>query len=177
MSINSASPKTATHDGMGNIVYADGTAFRTWAPFASVAFYDHRDQDNYAPSSSAPLASEGNGYWSTDVQGIRPDQLYRFRITNKDSGEVMTKIDPYVTQVTNSVGKGVVREREFPWTDDQFQMPDFNSLVIYEMHLGTFDDDPGHRPGTLARATARLPHLQDLGINCPACDAAQRVCL
>lgn len=169
MPTDSHSAKISAQEGMGNIVYADGTAFRTWAPFASeveVAFYDHRDQDNYAPSSSAALASEGNGYWSTDVPGIMPDQLYRFRITNRDSGEVLSKIDPYVTQVTNSVGKGIVRERDFPWTDAQFQMPDFNALVIYEMHLGTFDDDPGDRPGTLGRAAARLPHLQELGINC-----------
>ncbi|MCI5224193.1 MAG: hypothetical protein D3924_16365, partial [Candidatus Electrothrix sp. AR4] len=63
-------------------------------------------------------------------------------------------------------GKGIVRETEFLWSDDQFRMPDFNSLVIYELHLGTFDDDPGDRPGNLGRAAARLTHLQELGINC-----------
>lgn len=45
-------------------------------------------------------------------------------------------------------------------------MPDYNSLVIYELHLGTFDDDPGDPPGDLARATSRLDHLLELGINC-----------
>ncbi|RWX44024.1 1,4-alpha-glucan branching enzyme [Candidatus Electrothrix aarhusensis] len=162
-------PEVSIHTGMGNIVYGDGTAFRTWAPFASkveLILYDSHYQNNNEPSSAVPLAMEGNGYWSVDVQGLQSGQLYRFRITNRESNEILTKIDPYVTQVTNSVGKGIIREREFPWKDEHFQMPDFNSLVIYEMHLGTFADDPGDRPGNLSRAATRLPHLQELGINC-----------
>lgn len=68
--------------------------------------------------------------------------------------------------MTQSNGKGIVIEADFPWTDTEFRMPDYNALVIYELHLGTFDDDPGDRPGTLARATSRLDHLSELGINC-----------
>ena len=159
----------SNHAGMGSMVYQDGTAFRTWAPFASkveAIFYNRPDEDHKHPVAAVLLASEGNGYWSVDVSGVRPGQLYRFRITNRDNGWVLTKIDPYARQVTNSVGKSIVTKQDFPWTDAQFQMPDFNALVIYELHLSTFDDDPGDRPGNLARAARRLPHLQELGINC-----------
>lgn len=45
-------------------------------------------------------------------------------------------------------------------------MPDYNSLLIYELHLGTFNDIKGGDPGTLARAALRLEHLNELGINC-----------
>ena len=169
MVIGLASSQVSNHVGMGNIVFPGGTAFRVWAPFASqvqVAFYNDSNQDNNSPFRFVRLASENNGYWSTDVPGISPDQLYRYQITNRDTGAVLFKIDPYATQVTSSVGKGIVRELEFPWTDDDFRMPDYNSLLIYELHLGTFDDDPGDRPGTLARATSRLDHLLELGINC-----------
>lgn len=162
-------PQVSVHQGMGSIVFTGGTAFRVWAPFASqvqVAFYDSSSDSSSSPSRLVMLASENNGYWSTDVAGILPDQLYRYQITNRASGAILYKIDPYAKQVTNSVGKGIVRESDFPWTDANFRMPDYNSLVIYELHLGTFDDDPGNRPGNLARASLRLDHLRDLGINC-----------
>ncbi len=163
------SSQVSTHQGMGSVVFAGGTAFRVWAPYASqvqVAFYDTSNQNNDSASRLVSLASENNGYWSTDVLRVLPDQLYRYQITNRDTSATFTKIDPYAKQVTNSVGKGIVRESGFPWTDADFRMPDYNSLIIYELHLGTFDDDPGGSPGNLARATVRLDHLSELGINC-----------
>lgn len=170
MTTGIASAQVSAHQGMGSILFVGGAAFRVWAPFASlveVAFYNTPDESNTTPSRLVRLASESNGYWSTDVAGILPSQLYRYKITNRDSGAQLYKIDPYAKEVTNSIGKGIVRESDFPWTDANFRMPDYNSLVIYELHLGTFDDDSGDdKPGTLARATLRLEHLKDLGINC-----------
>jgi 1,4-alpha-glucan branching enzyme len=167
--VEPAAATPSQHTGMGAIPFAGGTAFRAWAPFASaiaVALYDRADQPVDGPSSLAWMAHEENGYWSVDLPGIGHDQLYRFQITNRDTGHVDTRIDPYARQVTNSVGLAIVREPEFPWTDEGFRMPDYNSLVIYELHLGTFDDDPGDRPGTLGRAANRLGQLAELGINC-----------
>ncbi len=167
--IQPAAAKASARPGMGSMPFAEGTTFRVWAPFAgamAVAFYDREDQVRGAPTSLAWMAAEENGYWSIDVPAIAPNQLYRFQVTNRDSGSVFTRIDPCARQVTNSAGLSIVCSRDFPWTDDGFRMPDFNSLVIYELHLGTFDDDPGNRPGTLQRATLRLEHLADLGINC-----------
>jgi 1,4-alpha-glucan branching enzyme len=162
-------PQVSNQSGMGNIVYTGGTAFRVWAPFAKqvqVAFYDDQNQANTSHSQLVDLTSEKNGYWSTDVADILPNQLYRYRITNRDTEAILYKIDPYAKQITNSVGKAIVCESDFPWTDTDFQMPDYNSLVIYELHLGTFDDDPEGTPGNLAGAALRLDHLSELGINC-----------
>lgn len=161
--------QVSTHGGMGSIVFPGGTAFRVWAPFAAeikVAFYDSQAQDNSSPSRLVSLASENNGYWSTDVSGIVADQLYLYEITNPNIANVFYKIDPYAKEITNPNndpnGKGVVRESDFSWTDDSFVMPDYNSLIIYELHLGTFDGTSGN----LAGAVSRLPHLSELGINC-----------
>lgn len=44
-------------------------------------------------------------------------------------------------------------------------MPPWNELVIYEMHVGTFNDAPGTGPGTFDEITPKLPYLADLGIN------------
>ena len=44
-------------------------------------------------------------------------------------------------------------------------MPTWNELVIYEMHVGTFNDDIDPGLGTFQSIKARLPELQALGIN------------
>jgi 1,4-alpha-glucan branching enzyme len=58
-----------------------------------------------------------------------------------------------------------VHDPEFAWADDTFESPGVHELVIYEMHVGTFHDDPGGPPGTFARAIEKLPYLKALGIN------------
>jgi len=44
-------------------------------------------------------------------------------------------------------------------------MPPRNELVIYEMHVGSFNDSPGAGPGTFDEIVPKLGYLQDLGIN------------
>ena len=40
-----------------------------------------------------------------------------------------------------------------------------NQLVIYEFHVGTFNEDNPFRPGRFIAITARLEHLKRLGAN------------
>lgn len=46
-----------------------------------------------------------------------------------------------------------------------YSTPAWNDMVIYEMHIGTFNDSPGGHPGTFATAISRLDQVHDLGIN------------
>lgn len=46
-----------------------------------------------------------------------------------------------------------------------FSTPPWNETVIYEMHIGTFNDTAGGLPGTFATAVTRLDQLQALGVN------------
>ena len=46
-----------------------------------------------------------------------------------------------------------------------FSTPPWNETVIYEMHIGTFNDAPGGTPGTFATAISRLDQIRDLGVN------------
>jgi len=42
--------------------------------------------------------------------------------------------------VTSSAGNGVIYDpKTFDWGDDKFKMATGNELVIYEMHIGTFN--------------------------------------
>jgi 1,4-alpha-glucan branching enzyme len=146
---------------MGAVPYPGGTAFRVWAPHAqSVAV---AGSFNGWSTNAHPLASEGNGYWSCEVPGASPGNPYKFVLVS--GGVTRWKIDPYARMVTHSTGDGIIYDPSFDWGDDGFRMPPANELVIYEMHIGTFNDVPGGGPGNLRGIIERLPYLRDLGIN------------
>lgn len=46
-----------------------------------------------------------------------------------------------------------------------FTTPAWNQMVIYEMHIGTFNDAAGGSPGNFNSAIGRLDQIQALGIN------------
>ena len=152
-------PTPSTHRGMGARPFSDGTAFRVWAPFASHVFVIGTF-NNWAEDAH-PLASEDNGYWSTDVCEAKAGDTYKYLIRN--GSETLRRIDPYAKEVTHSAGSGIIVDSEFDWGDSSFQMPAWNKLIIYEMHIGTFNDVPGGPPGNLDTAIEKLPHISELG--------------
>ena len=151
----------SSRPGMGAIPYDGGTAFRVWAPHAQRVAV--AGTFNGWSAEASPLASEGSGYWSADVPGAAPGAEYKYVLTS--GGQALWRLDPYAREVTGSAGNGVVYRSEFDWGDERFAMPPWNELVIYELHVGTFNDTPGGQPGDLAGAIARLPYLRELGIN------------
>jgi 1,4-alpha-glucan branching enzyme len=112
---------------------------------------------------AAQLGSEGNGYWSTDVPGARAGQQYKYVVRASDSGR--WRNDPYAREVTHSAGNSIVYADGFDWGPSAFGMPPWDELVVYELHVGTFNDEPGSGPGGFRSVEARLDYLRDLGIN------------
>lgn len=148
--------------GMGTMLYPGGAAFRVWAPFASSVGV--AGTFNAWSTTANPLANEGNGYWSADLPGVNIGDQYQFVLVNGDQPLIWHK-NPYASQVSNSSGNAIVHDPNFDWTGDNFQMPPWNELVIYEMHVGTFNEAPGTGPGTFEEIIPKLPYLADLGIN------------
>lgn len=153
--------KPAIHPGMGATPFEGGTAFRVWAPNADSVHV--AGQFNSWSSSNAELASEGNGFWSLDHRHANPGQQYKYVIRN--GSQVIWNTDPREEQITNSVGNSVIFNPQFNWTDGGFNMPPWNELVIYELHIGTLNDQPGGSPGTFDTAIQRLDHIQSIGAN------------
>ena len=148
-------------DGMGAIVGDGGVAFRVWAPHASAVsvFGDFDEWRNDAH----PLEDEGNGYWYTLVPEAAPGQEYQFWITNGENS--FARIDPYAREVTNSVGNGVIRDHAgYDWEGDSAHCPPHNTLVIYEMHVGSFNQGDAE-VGRFDDVVARLDYLKELGVN------------
>lgn len=142
--------------GTGAVPYDTGTTFRLWAPHASSV--NVAGTFNGWSTGSKPLASEGGGFWSVDVAGAGLYDEYRYVIDGS-----LWKTDPRAQDVVNSVGNGIIVDSEFDWAP--FDRPAWNEMVIYEMHIGTFNDIAGGSPGTWQTAILKLDHIQSLGVN------------
>ncbi|MCX5700446.1 MAG: alpha-amylase family glycosyl hydrolase [Candidatus Omnitrophica bacterium] len=150
------------HPGMGAILGAKGVTFRVWVPHAEQVYVTGTFND--WSKTSTPLVKEDNGYWSVDVTKAKVGDEYRYLIHGPK--EPLTRIDPYARKVTSSIGNGVIYDpKVFDWGKSNFRMATGNELVIYEMHIGTFNVKEEGRPGTFDSAIEKLPYLQKLGIN------------
>ena len=158
-----APPAAPVRDGFGALPHPGGTTFRVWAPAAS-AVAVMGTFNNWDPAAT-PLQAEDDGNWAADVPAARPGDEYKF-VLQTPSGE-LSRNDPYARAMTNSSGNSVVFDaHDFDWEGDTFQMPAWNDLVIYELHVGTFNVPEAGKPGTFLDVIARLDYLRDLGINC-----------
>ncbi|MFW6120995.1 MAG: alpha-amylase family glycosyl hydrolase [Petrotogales bacterium] len=146
---------------MGAIPHESGTFFRVWAPNAdrvSVAGDFNKWQEDVNP-----LEKEENGVWSTDVDNAKPGEEYKFIIFKGDRS--FMKNDPYARWLTGSTGNSIIYDTNFNWGDFEFSAPKWNEMVIYEMHIGTFNKENREKPGTFKTAIKKLKYLNELGIN------------
>lgn len=149
---------------MGAIPHEGGVAFRVWAPHADsvsvVGSFNEWEQD------ADPLTQEEGGYWYGDVDSAEVGDEYKFRIGNGD--QTFLRIDPYAREVSNSVGNAIVVESSFDWDGDNFELPPWNELVVYEMHVGTFGrgrGENGDQASDFDEIEKHFDHLQKLGVN------------
>lgn len=149
---------------MGAIPGHGGTAFRVWAPHAQAVFVTGTFDDWATDKTALQRDDDGaSDTWSADVPGAAPGDEYRFTIRTLDGD--LSRMDPYARHVTNSVGNSIIYDTtSFDWGDDEFRMPAWDDLVIYEMHVGTFAASSDLR-GSFDSARRRLDYLQRLGVS------------
>ncbi|MBD2759946.1 alpha amylase C-terminal domain-containing protein [Yimella sp. cx-573] len=147
------------HAGMGAIPFEGGVAFRVWAPHAdSVAVVG--DFNNWDAGATA-MERGDNGYWYAETSA-KLGQEYKYELKNGD--QTFQRIDPYARQVTNSVGNGIIYDHgQFDWGNDQPGLHSLDDLVIYELHVGSFNAEQGR--GSFESVAARLDYLKSLGVN------------
>ena len=148
--------------GMGATTHRNGVFFRVWAPNATSVsvvgtFNEWKEDINL-------LEHEENGYWRGNVLQAKIGDEYKFYL-HTPSGKLQRN-DPYAKQMTNSIGNSIVYDSDgFDWGDDSFNMPTWNNIVIYELHVGTFNVKEVGKPGDFYGAIEKLDYLKDLGIN------------
>ena len=124
--------------------------FRVWAPFASQVELD-------LGGELVSMTASGGGWWSVEVPSARSGTEYGYRLDGDGPFP-----DPRSSWQPDGVHgpSRVVDHDAFPWTDDGWRGAHLPSLVIYELHIGTFTSE-----GTFDAAIQRLDHLVELGVN------------
>lgn len=131
-----------------------GTDFRVWAPDADrvqlvlISPAGTREQVSMLPDDS--------GYYSLKVSRAKPGMHYGFIL-----GDENTYPDPasrFQPDGLNGLSR-IEDPRTFQWTDEKWPGPDSDTLVLYEMHIGTFTPE-----GTFKAAAKEFEKLASLGV-------------
>jgi 1,4-alpha-glucan branching enzyme len=160
--------------GMGAVLEDGGCTFRVWAPFADrvwvVGSFTKPVWTERIALARDAASGAGQAFWSVWIRGVADRHEYKFVIVRGD--RELWKVDPYCRDATGRIdpqgrardNNGIVDDPVFDWGDRVFAMPSWNDLVIYEMHIGTFNNEAG-ASGTFEEAVNRLDHLVELGVN------------
>jgi glycogen operon protein len=183
---------------LGATVTEGGTNFSLYSRSATgveLLLFDRDDDPTPARVVRIdPYSDRTYQYWHVFVPGIRPSQLYGFRVDGPpdalhglrfDSSKVL--LDPYGRSVAVPTGYDrqaairpgdnaatamksvVVDPGDYDWEGDLPLRHPSARTVIYEMHLRGFTRHPSSGVGEKTRGTyaglvERIPYLQDLGI-------------
>ncbi|MEH2240868.1 malto-oligosyltrehalose trehalohydrolase [Nostoc sp.] len=103
-----------------------------------------------------PLKPKSDGYWHTKVNDVYPGTLYRYVLNGQD-----TFADPASQYQPEGVhGPSQIVDQHFEWTDETWAGIPVESMIFYEVHVGTFTPE-----GSFTAIIPRLPELRELGIN------------
>jgi len=133
---------------VGAEITNDGVDFRVWAP-------DHRAVSIVIDDDEHPMQPEAGGYFRGVVNDARAGTRYRFRIEDETYPDPASRFQP-----DGPHGDSEVIVPTYEWQHAAWPGVDRHSLVIYEMHIGTFTPQ-----GTWRSAIEHLGELRDTGIN------------
>ena len=146
---------------LGATLFDGGAHFRVWAPNAQQVSVT----GDFGTQALSPL---GDGTFVGSVAGAMPLQHYAFQI--QSGSTTVTRSDPRATLIGADPGRTEPPSELFDptslsWSDAGFVAPPINQMVIYELHIATFENDGGNGGGTYTSAETGLPALKALGIN------------
>ena len=150
----------SSRGGMGAVPYADsngtGVTFRTWAPIASSV--NVRGSFN-GWGTTAMTKDASGGTWSVDVPRAKAGDEYKFDLNGS------WRKDPRSKRVVNSAANSLVYDpNAFDWGGAATYVPYHNDLVIYQMHVGSYNAEDW-LPSTFDECAQKIDYLKSLGIS------------
>src|SRR5262245_36648357 len=104
--------------------------FSVWAPRAQkveVHLVDKKER-------FAPLSPNDRGYHEGLVEGVKPGDLYFFRLDgDKERPDPASRLQPQGVH-----GPSQVCDTSFRWGDERWRGLPLSQYVTYELHVGTF---------------------------------------
>jgi 1,4-alpha-glucan branching enzyme len=156
---------------MGATLTDSGVTFRLWAPEAVAVSV----RGTFNQWTDDALVRAADGTWSAFVPGVTSADQYKFFVTG--TGSAGYKRDPYARSLTRipafpNCNCEIVAPKSFPWHDAGFEPPRFNSIVLYQLHVGAYystdaanKDRRKNQPGRFLDVLFRVEYLAALGVN------------
>lgn len=126
--------------------------FSVWAPEAKSLQVEISGPEK----QSLPMKKEEGGYWQAEADALQPGSLYKYRL----NGEQLLPDPASRYQPDGPHGPSQVISPEYGWEADSWKGIEPDSLIIYELHVGTFSE-----AGTFQGVEEKLDYLLELGIN------------
>jgi 1,4-alpha-glucan branching enzyme len=155
---------TLSHAPYGaTLTEGGGAVFRVWSPNRTLCH----------------VRGEFNG-WGTSNPMNRVGEDFIVRVPAAAAGDMYKYYFQNLTWNTDACGRAlspgnnynaiVEDPTSYDWQVEDFDVPDFEEMVIYQLHVGTFaglNDPYGTTPfpSKYANVTERVDHLAQLGIN------------
>ena len=189
---------TGSPDILGATPCADGVNFSLFSYYGrevDLLLFDRPDEVQPATVISLDANTHRTGsYWHVFVPGVKPGQLYGYRVTGPYQPEEGLRfdpskllLDPYTRAVVDdaydreaasqyglqnfaSAMKSVVVDVDsYDWEGDVPLRRAFNDAAIYEMHVRGFSKHrssglPEELRGTYAGLIEKIPYLKQLGV-------------
>ena len=153
-----------------NLVNGGGATFRAWAPLATAVYVNgiFGGTPRTGPTDDLLLAKDANGYWTGFVAAAREADPYHFWVVGPGSSGY--KRDPYARELATDAPfpncSCLIRSATaYPWHDSAFITPDFSNMIIYQLHIGTYNPGAPGIASTFLDVIAKIPYLVALGVN------------
>jgi glycogen operon protein len=171
---------------LGATVQADGVNFCVFSKNCTAVELLLFDGADPRPASVLPLEPQRNRtfyYWHALLPGVRPGQLYGYRVHgpydpaqgHRFDGEKLL-LDPYARLAVDGDDRGgrafrgvVLDPDAYDWEGDRPPQRPLADTVLYELHVRGFTRHPSSgvappRRGTYAGLVEKIPYLRDLGV-------------
>jgi 1,4-alpha-glucan branching enzyme len=153
-----------------NLVAVRGATFRAWGPLATAVYINGTfgGTPMKGQTDDLLLAKDANGYWTGFVAGAGEGDPYRFWV--EGPGGKGDKRDPYARELSSAAAfpdcDSLIRSTTaYPWHDSAFVTPDFSNMIVYQLHIGTYNPSRPSVASTFLDVVAKIPYLVALGIN------------
>lgn len=121
-----------------------------WAPLADSV------ELNINENKKIALTKNNRGYWHAETDEIKPGDLFTVNINGEGNFPDPTSL--HQPQGVHGPSMAVDLNK-YNWDDSNWNNPDLEKYIIYELHTGTFTDG-----GTFKSLEEKLDYLADLGI-------------
>lgn len=162
-----------------------------WAPNADNVELVHADRSSFNPPvllTATAVSYRGvelGGHWALPAGSafpLRDGDGYWFKIRFQ-SGEPRYRIDPYARAMRHSESYSIYKDPDkFVWTDQDFDPPTFESMIIYQIFQGAYmgRGDEGwldrdgrnyhftwndRKKGDFSQLKNKLDYIASLGVN------------